>query len=117
MEASFTFRNARDTKRNLFFTSNLLGNYKIYQLNEQSLCSFTHVPINATYTAILTMLNNTIWVFDQAAIAWYCWKSTSAVPEKLLLDKESMKTEEVTDAKFLGRLYLANYRLPWFVTI
>ena len=117
IEASFTFRNARDTKGNLFFTSNLLGKYQIYQLNEQSLGSFTHVPINATYTAIFTMPDNSIWVFDQAEMAWYCWKSTSAVPDKLLLDKESMKTVEVTDAKFLGGyiwLSTANHGLLQF---
>ncbi|MEO7310429.1 MAG: ATP-binding protein [Chitinophagaceae bacterium] len=101
-EASSSFRHARDTKGNLFFTSNWIGENKIYQIYEQGLRSFPHFPDHTLYTAILTMPDNALWAYDQTSTAWFCWKSPSAVPEKLLLEKESMKMIDVTDARFIG---------------
>ncbi|MEO6719579.1 MAG: ATP-binding protein [Ferruginibacter sp.] len=102
VEASFSFRHARDTKGNLFFTSTWLREDKIYQLHEHALNSFPHFPVNTLYTAILTMPDDAIWAFDQVSLAWSSWKTASAVPEKFLLDKESMKTIELTDGRFIG---------------
>ncbi len=101
-EGSFSFRYARDTKGNIFFTSYWIGEDKIYQLQDQGLRSFPHFPTNIYYTAILTMPDDAIWALDQNATAWYSWTTASAVPEKFLLGKESMHSIEVTDARFIG---------------
>ncbi|MEO7306442.1 MAG: ATP-binding protein [Ferruginibacter sp.] len=101
-EASFSFRHAWDTKGNLFFTSHWLGEDKIYQFQKGSLSSFPHFPSSTSYTAILAMPDAAIWAFDQNTTTWYSWKTTMAMPEKFLLDKESMKTVELTDARYIG---------------
>ncbi|MEO6232366.1 MAG: ATP-binding protein [Ferruginibacter sp.] len=101
-EASYYFRQAFDTKGDLYVCSNLLGEPKIYQLHQQGFRSLPHFPQHTLYTAMLTMPDDAIWVFDQQESAWYSWKTPSSVPEKLLLDKESMKAIELADAKFIG---------------
>ncbi len=101
-EASFSFRHTRDSKGNLFFNSTWIGEEKIYQLHEKVLSSFSHFPKSTLYTAIVAMPDDVIWAFDQASLAWYSWKTPASVPEKFLLDKESMKTIEVADARFIG---------------
>lgn len=101
-EASFSFRQTRDSKGNLFFNSTWIGEEKIYQWQEQVLSSFSHFPKRTLYTAIVTMPDDAIWAFDQPSLAWYAWKTPSSVPETFLLDKESMKMMELADARFIG---------------
>ena len=110
-EASYYFRQAFDKKNNLFVYSGWLGNGRIYQLHEQSLRSALYLPPQVNYSAVITMPNDAVWVLGRKEPAWYFWKTTSSEPEKLLLDAETMKVVEVTDAKFFGgSVWIATYK-------
>ncbi|MES2778197.1 MAG: ATP-binding protein [Bacteroidota bacterium] len=101
IEASSSFRHARDTKGNLYFTSNWIGENNIYQLSGQVLRKFPHCPGGMLYTALLTMPDDVVRAFDQLSGTWFCWKTPSSLPDKFSLD-DSMKIMEVTDARFIG---------------
>jgi signal transduction histidine kinase/DNA-binding response OmpR family regulator/ligand-binding sensor domain-containing protein len=101
-ESSFSFRQTTDKKGNLFFTADWSGEDKIYHLKEGKLQWLPQPPIHHNYATLLTMPDSAIWAYDIPATAWYSWKTSSAVPEKLMLDRETMKTSEVTDALVLG---------------
>jgi len=100
-EASFSFRQTIDSKGNLFFTSDWIGEDKIYQFNTKELSSLPHFPAGTFYTAMLTMPGDAVWAYDYLTTTWYCWKIASAVPEKLQLYKEGQMSD-VTDAQFIG---------------
>ncbi|MEO6730236.1 MAG: ATP-binding protein [Ferruginibacter sp.] len=102
IEASYYFRQAFDSKGNLYVCSNLLSESKIYQMHQQDFRSLPHFPPHTFYTAMLVMPDDAIWVFDKEESAWYSWETPLSVPEKLLLDKESMNAIELADAKFIG---------------
>jgi signal transduction histidine kinase/AraC-like DNA-binding protein len=109
-EASYYFRQAYDTKGNLYACFSFYHPGKIYKLNEQGFRLSPHSPDYTLYTAILTMPGYAAWTFDHLESAWYCWKTLDAIPEKLLWDKTDLENVEIADAKFLGGfIWLSTY--------
>lgn len=110
MEATYDFRQAYDSKGNLYACYNLYDKNQVYQFNQQGFGSLPHIPTRTTYTAMLTTPDDEIWVFDKSEAAWYRWKTPEAMPEKILLNKESMQQVELADAKYIGGyIWLSTY--------
>ncbi len=110
-EASYSFRQAYDSKGNLYVCYNIpdknevyqiSDKNEVYQLNQQGFRLLPHIPDNTIYSAMLTTPDDEVWVFDQQGSAWHRWKAPEAVPEKISLDKESMRGIELADAKYIG---------------
>lgn len=109
-EAPYFFRQASDSKGNLFVTSNWRNQEEVYQLDAQAFSSFTYLPGPAIYSAMLCMPDDAVWVYDQQEAAWYRWKTPLHKPEKIPLDKASMKNIVLADAKFIGGyIWLSTY--------
>ncbi|MEJ7766396.1 MAG: ATP-binding protein, partial [Chitinophagaceae bacterium] len=100
MMASYYFRQAYDSKGNLYACFNLSS--EIFQFNSKGFRSLPHAPARAIYSALYTMPNDEIWAFDQVSTGWYFWKDPDALPQKIQLDKENMQAIELADAKFIG---------------
>jgi signal transduction histidine kinase/DNA-binding response OmpR family regulator/ligand-binding sensor domain-containing protein len=111
VEASYTLRQAIDKKGNYFVHSSWLGNENVYQLQQQKLSTAFQIPSQFIYQGITVMPDNDIWALGHDAFVWYFWKRSSPEREKLMLDKETMASLEVTDAKFLGgSVWITTYK-------
>ena len=102
-EASYTLRQSTDRNGNHFVYSGWLGNGTVYQLQQQNFRSVFQFPVQFDYQAIIAMPNNDIWLLGHKAFVWYFAKRSTAEPEQLMIDKESMGNVEIQDAKLLGR--------------
>ena len=111
-EASYFFRQARDSKGNLYTCSNWFGQDAIYQLNQQGFRFFSNVPDATVYGALLVMPGDKVRAYDQLGHAWYSWNTAASVPEKFLLNKvsDSMQNIQLADARFIGgNTWLSTY--------
>ena len=101
-ESPYYFRQAQDSKGNGYACFNWLNQNEIYQVNQQGIRLLQNKQSNASYSAMMTMPDGSIRVFDTEQSAWYNWKTQKAVPEKIQLDADSMKGVELADAKYAG---------------
>lgn len=108
-EAAYYFRQAYDSRGNVYAFYSLFNSNELCQLNQQGFRLLPHIPAHTGYTALLTMPNDEIWALDQAGSAWHRWKSPEGMPEKIPLDK-GMPAVELADAKYIGGfIWLSTY--------
>lgn len=101
-EASYYFRQAWDSKGNLFSCNSWYSKFGVYQLTADGFKSFKHVPPQKIFTAIVCMPNDEIWAFDQSEAVWYSWTDKDAIPQKLQLNPADFADVEIADAHFVG---------------
>jgi signal transduction histidine kinase/CheY-like chemotaxis protein len=103
-EASYYFRQAYDSKGNLYLTDNYyrLNTGEVFRLDQKGLQLLPGSEKDRGYRALLAMPNDEIWVFDQWRSCWIClMKPGSSKPEILQL-KEDFSSVEIADARYIG---------------
>ena len=110
-EASYYFRQTIDKNNNHFVYSGWLGAGSIFQITHTSFHPFFHFSVLNENSALISMPDGALWALSQQRPDWYFWKTTSAEPEKLLIDPEISNLVEVNDAKYFGgSVWIATYK-------
>ncbi|MBO9619757.1 MAG: response regulator [Niabella sp.] len=101
-DAGYYFRQAWDSKGNLYSCNSWYGRTGVFQFTKQGFRRFTHIPEKKIFTAVVVMPGDAIWAFDQSESVWYAWANPDAVPRKGLPDAKNFTDVELTDARYIG---------------
>ena len=106
----FYFRQATDSKGNLYVSCNPYDRNEILRFDKGNQYSFPHVPRKAGYSALVVMPDDEIRAFDEVQAIWYCWKNPGAMPDTISLDKSEVVNIQLADARFIGGyMWLSTY--------
>ncbi len=101
-QASYYFRQARDSKGTLYACNSWYNKAGVYQFTSAGFLPFNHQLSGKVFSAIICMPNDEIWAFDQSEAVWYCWADKDAVPKKLQLNPADFADVEIADARYVG---------------
>ncbi|AHF17285.1 ATP-binding protein [Niabella soli] len=101
-DAGYYFRQARDSKGNLYSCNNWYARTGVFRFTPQGFRRFAHVPDQKIFTAVVAMPGDEIWAFDQSESVWYVWSSPDAVPKKMQPDAKNFADVELADARYIG---------------
>ena len=101
-EAGYYLRQAQDSKGNLYACNSWYDKSIVFQLTADGFRSFTHLPSQKVFTAIICMPDDAIWAFDQSEAVWYSWKNKDAIPQKLQLNTADFADVQIADARYVG---------------
>lgn len=108
--SSYYFRQAYNSKGDLYVTYNFLNKNQVFRLNKEGFQALPHGTDLSVYGALMILPNDEIWVFDEMHYCWYVWKTPESLPERKQLDSVSMKGMQIADAKFIGGyIWLSTY--------
>ncbi|MBC7936605.1 MAG: response regulator [Rhizobacter sp.] len=101
-DASYYFRQAADSKRNIYSCNSWYDRSGVFQLTSQGFRRFAHLPDNKLFAAVITKDNDEVWAFDQSQAMWYTWSNPDAMPQHLQPDVANFTDVELADAKYAG---------------
>ena len=101
-EATYYFRQVRDTRGNLYAAGSLNGISQVFSINAKGVQALPGPARNWGHTALVNLPGDILAAYDQNEYAWYRWKDPALPPAKHDDDAESMKGVEVADAAFIG---------------
>lgn len=101
-DAGYYFRQAWDSKGNLYSCNNWYERTGIFQFTKRGFVRFAHIPPKKIFTAVITMPGDEIRAFDQVESVWYSWSNPGAAPRKGLPDATNFAGVELADARYIG---------------
>ena len=101
-DAAYFFRQAWDSKGNLYSCNTWYQPAGVFQHGPKGFSRFKHLPEKKIFMAVVRMPGDAIWAFDQTEMCWYKWANMEAVPQKSSPDTAKLSGVELADARFIG---------------
>lgn len=101
-DASYYFRQTKDSKGNIYSCNSWYERTGVYQFTQEGFRRFTHLPDNKIFGAVVTKENDEIWAFDQSEYTWYSWSTPNAIPQKHQADAANFVDVELADSRYIG---------------